>query len=489
MRVSSQFFRSYATGPSGSPGDPPKGEAGSDGRSWLGDYMGGGPDVNPELTGQAKFDMYDEMAATDASVKGLMMFLLLPCRSAAWGLNPKTDEPEAKLIRDAAAWQFGLEEELGQLDLSWDELMQQGLGQIMRMGPCIEELVWDDMATWRDADGDPHLLRPLARVALRPARTISKVEWEKGRIRRVEQGYATSSKTVDNKSGFKVSYMVFERRDGYWDGVSLLRPAWGPWTLKKALMVSSGIGWDRFAFGILKIHHPDTPEAADEATEIGRNVQAHERGYVRFPVEVGAGYQDSDWNMEIENAGATLADPVPLLRFYTEQIYEAGMEQFSRQGFGQTGARATSETQVDPFFLAVQAMAHYYRRERLRQVIRPWVRVNFGAEAEERWTPELTVSKIQARNIEVISRAIALLEPAGYQLTEREDQDDVRELLGFGRLKEAAAKMGVSRDQVEAALAAGGLTPETLQLVLAKLPADLGVKLNRREGNGLPLPA
>jgi hypothetical protein len=75
------------------------------------------------------------------------------------------------------------------------------------------------------------------------------------------------------------------------------------------------------------------------------------------------------------------------------------MLQFARQGFGQTGARATAETQIDPYFLAVQELADYVRRERARQVIRRFVEVNFGQEAAETRTPLLTVSKIQARSI------------------------------------------------------------------------------------------
>lgn len=488
MRVPSLFrARSYAAAPAGTSSAPPRGEAGSDGESWIGDYIGGGPDVNPELSGSAKFEVFDEMAMTDPSVKSTLMFLLLPPRSAVWSLDPKTDDPEAKLIADAAAWQFGLEGNIGELDLSWDELMQQGLGQIMRMGPCIEELVWDDARQWRDADGDQHLLRPLARVALRPAATITKVVREKGRVVQVEQD-ASNARPIVSRDPLrpKLSYMVFERKGNRWDGESLLRPMWGPWMLKKALMLSAGMGWDRFAFGIPEIYHPDTPDGEDKARLMGRNLQAHERAYMHFPVGEGDTWQESQWHFDIKSGAASLADPVPLLRFYTEQIYEAGMEQFARQGFGQTGARATSETQVDPYFLAVQALAGYYRRERLRQLIRPWVVVNFGVEAAERWTPELTVSKIQARSVDTISRAIALLAPAGLTLADQ-DWNDVRELLGFGQIKGAAEVMGTTPAALEQALTAAGLDAAQVADIVNALPEGVGVQRNRvtPEGDGL----
>lgn len=485
MRVPTLFrARSNAAAPIGDITGPPRGEAGIDTESWLEDFLGGGPDINPELTGSAKFHVFDEMASTDSSVKSTIMFLQLPVRSGLWGLNAATDDPEAQLIRDAVNWQFGVENELGQLDLSWDELMQQGLGQIMRMGPCIEELVWDDAKIWYDADGDSHLLRPLARMALRPAYSIRKVKRAKGRIVTVEQE-AANARPIP---GDKVSYMVFERKGNRWDGESMLRPMWGAWTLKKALMVSAGMGWDRFAFGTPTIWHPDDPGSEEKAIEIVRNLQAHERGYIHFPVPADATSRaDSLWDLEIKSGAQSIADPVPLLRYFTELIYEAGMEQFARQGFGQTGARASAQTQADPYYLAIQALAHYYRRERLRQMIRPFVTVNFGQEAADRWTPLLTVSKIEARNIDVISRAIALLAPIGFTLTTPEDQDDLRALLGFGELKEAADQMGMTQDELVADLEKFGLDAATIATVVNALPPDVGVKRNvpANEGAGL----
>jgi hypothetical protein len=478
-----QPARQNATAPVGDITGPPRGEAGYDGESWMVDMYGGGPDVNPELTGTAKFDVYDEMAKTDPSIKSLLMYLLLPVRSAQWGLEPADDTPVAKVIRDMVAWNLGLEDQDGQLDLSWDELLQQGAGQVLRMGPCFEELVWDDARRWRDADGDEHLVRPLARLALRPARTIAKVDRQRGRIRSVLQDMS-GARTIP---GEKLSYMVFERESNHWDGVSVLRPAWGAWKMKKALVIAAGIGWDRFASGLPAIWHPDDPDAEARARRMGRGIRTHERGYVHFPVGDNETKDTSKWGIDILSGAQSLADPVPLLRWYSGQIAEAGMQQFTQLGNTETGSRATAQVQIDPFFLAVQTLAHYYRRERQRQVVRKIVEVNFGAEAADTLTPRLVVSRIQARNMEVIARAISELAPLGFQLTDRDVQDDVREMLGFGKLPDELVDRGIDPARLRQILANAGLDEQQLAAVVNALPAEVGVARNRVpvEGNGL----
>jgi hypothetical protein len=480
--------RSYAATSGGDPQGPSAGEAGVDGESWYTHIRGGGPDVNPELTGSAKFDVYSEMAKTETSIKALLMFWSLPVKGAVWGCNAKTadtlssPDAEAKVIRDAVNAQFGIEQnDDSWLDLSWKELTGQALKQLLTMGPCIEELVWclpTELRTWLDADGDPHVIRTLDRVALRPARTITNVEHSRGKLVKVEQAYSPGAQPIP---GDKVSYMVFEREDNRWDGVSPLRPCWGAWTLKKALMIAAGIGWDRFSMGLPVVWHPDNADAEEKAKEIGRDVRSHERAYVHLPTDgpmIANGVHDSGWGIELLNGSGTLADPVPLLREYTSAIYEAGMLQFARQGFGDTGARATAETQIDPYFLAISELADYVRRERARQVIRRFVEVNFGVEAADLRCPQLTVSKLKARALIVTAQAISLLDAAGFTLSDRDVQNDVREELGFAQLPEVADKAGITAEALDAALRGAGLDAATLAAVVNSLPAEVGVSRN-----------
>lgn len=487
-----RLLRSYAAAPNGDLTGPQSGEAGSDAtNAWWTKYLMGGPDVNPELTGRNKFFVYDEMRKTDASVKSMLLFLKLPIRSAVWGLDPRAadtrSEPDALsiLIRDFVAQNLGLAHHDGWLDFSWDETVQTAL-TMLEMGCSWEEMVWADVRQWNDADGDTHLVRPLSRLAPRLPQTVNWVEYDKGRVVELVQ----TLPGTDPIPGDKLVHMVWEREGVNWEGVSMLRPAWGPWALKKQLMVNAGIGWDRYALGTPMIYHPPTEEGVETAQQMGRNMRAHEHGYLHSPKPQGMAKDEADYVVELLNGSQTLADPTHLLTFYSEQIAEAGLQQFVRQGLGRTGARATAEVQVDPYFLALQSIAEYIRLQRSRQVIRKLVAVNFGEEAADTRLPILSVSKLRSRNLEVVANAVALFEQAGLTFTDRGAVDDVRELLGFPELPEGLEDAGIPRDQLLGLLRQVGVDSGTFAAIVNALPPELGLARNRpAEGSGLPVAA
>lgn len=464
--------RSFQQLPAGDVLDPPTGEAGQDGDSWNQLISGGGPDINPELSGRLKFLEYDRMRKQDGTVKSLLWFLKLPIRGATWSLDPADETPEALAIRDCVAWNFGLEDQAGVMPQSWDRQTSHLL-TALDFGPAFAEIVWGDLRAWTDADGDQHLIRPIVRLAPRMPQTIDRFDRNQdGSPKQLTQD-VVGARPIP---GEKLIYLTFDDEPGQWDGVSILRPAWFPWRLKRELMISAGIGWDRFSMGVPVVYHPDTEQGEQKAAEIGRSVRTHQRAYVRLPVPQGGSKDDSEWGLEILNAASSLADPTSLIRLCAEQIFEAGMLQFARQGMGQTGARASAETQAEPYYIAVTALARELARERRRQELRAFVKVNFGEPAADRWTPKLTVSRIQPRNVQVMSDAINLLSTAGFSFTDRDTQDDVRDLLGLTRLpNDLEQAHGISRDQVRGALAAVGVDEQTLAQVISMLPDDVGV--------------
>ena len=348
---------------------------------------------------------------------------------------------------------------------------------MIEFGAGVEELVWDDIVEWRDADGDPHLVRPLARIAPRPTKSIDSVRFDRGRLVEVKQ-LVPDAKPIP---GWKVSHLILERDGDAWDGISMLRPAWGPWRMKKSVMISAGIAWDRFSGGLPIVGHPDNPEDERKAQEIGRSIRQHERAYVNLPREPG-GDDDQAWKIDLLKGADAMADPVGFLRWLSHQEAEAALTHFSQLGLTESGSRATAETQIDPFFLSVQSISEYLRLQRQRQVIRRIVRVNFGEDAAANLTPKLTVTKIQARNVETITRAIAILAEAGFKLDDRGVQNDVRELLGFQPLPDDLEDLGISRVQLVEILRGLGIDQETFAAIVAALPEEFGVSANSAEG-------
>lgn len=410
---------------------------GADGDSWYLDVLAGGPDVNPLLTGRAKYETYNEMRLSDPTVRSSLWMFKLPIRQASWKVEPASEDPVDVTVAECIAWQFGLgdDENAGRLNLTWDESLQQAL-LFLDWGAMFEEIVWGDVETWVDADGDPHLIRPIAQLAPRFPSTVIQVRRDhvSGEILEVVQDLPGTLPIP----GEDVLHYALDREGRNWWGVSLLRPMYGPWKLKKALEITGAIGWDRFAIGTPIVRYPkgggDT--ARQQAEQIGRNYRSHERGYVVLEGAAAAGNVPADWDVELKNGSGTLADPSVLIRLYDEQIATAGLQMFTRLGMTGQGSRAVGEVLSDPFYMGVQAVAKHVVAVRMKRAVRRFVDVNFGRDVS---LPRLSVSKIQSKNVPVMARAIADLSAAGLTFTDPDTQNDIRDQLDLDHLPDGLA--------------------------------------------------
>lgn len=449
--VALERHRTYLrAAPNAAPADVATGASGVD-DSWYMDVMAGGPDVNPLLSGRAKYEVYNEMRLSDPTVRSCLWMFKLPIRSATWRVVPSSEDPVDQLVADCVEWQFGLGENEadGRLDKTWDESLQQAL-LFLDFGAMFEEVVWGDPEVWTDDDGDPHLVRPINRLAPRFPSSVIRTAHDAttGELDWIEQDLPGARPIP----GEKLCHYALDQEGRNWWGTSLLRPMYGSWRLKKALMIAAGIGWDRHAVGTPLVRYPvgGGTAARQTAEKIARDYRVHERGYIALEGPApSAGGGTNLWDFDVVNGATTLADPVPLLREYDIQIATAGLQMFARLGQSATGSRAVGEVLSDPFYLAVQALAKHVATVRVRRAVRRFVDVNFGPDVD---TPRIDVSKIQAKNVPVLARAIADLSSAGLAFTDVDTQNDIRDQLDLDHI------------------------PDDLAIVLEGLPPETGVE-------------
>lgn len=382
-----------------------------------------------EMLPPIRFQTFDIMSREDPAVKSAAWLVSQPIRAAEWDLIPGK-APEDKLIADALAWQFGLHDETGLLDLSWREQLAQKL-LMLRYGCMFEEImVGDGIEIWYDEDGDPHPIRPFTRLAPRFPQSIKMpdgitTDVRTGGIARFEQ-WLPGARPVP---GRKMAAYVMDKEGNDWLGTSMLRPMYGPWRLKRAVLISAGIGWDRFAFGTPVVRYPKGggPARRREAENIGRNWRTHERGY--FVLE---GTREQGWDVSIEGGG-TMQDPTPLIHTYNEEIASAAMQHFIVLGSAQSGNRALGDALSEPYYMFLNSIADDIATATMKHVFRKWVDMNFGPEFD---VPKLNVSKIASRNVAVLAAAIAALSDAGFSFSDFETQNDVRDILDLRQLAE-----------------------------------------------------
>lgn len=410
------------------------GTAGRDGSgSFYYDDLTGGWDKNPELAGRLKYEVFREMRLTDPSVRSLEWLFTLPPRSAVWSHVPARNDPDgpnaAKLRADFADWQFGLGRHFGagRLLQTHSALLAQEL-LYLSYGAQGGELIWSkDIETFYDLDGNPHDCRPLVRIAPRMASSIEKIELDPvtGDIAWVKQDLP-GAKPIPRD---KLTWLVNESEGSDLRGSSILRVVFGPWRIKKALMLAAAIGWDRWSSGIPVVRHPSGKRA--EAQAMGRMIRNHEGGYITF--EGPPPEQGGDWALEVLNATGAIADPTPLLRYYDGQIATAGVQQFSTLAVSEHGSRAAGETLAAPYYMSVRAITDYVREERMRRVLRRLWDENFGPRIP---IPELKASKLSARGIGETAGILANLVAAGLTFTDRDTQNDLRDELDLRHLPE-----------------------------------------------------
>lgn len=428
------------------------GVAGADGYSPFGfDRLTA--DLNPDLVPPKRFQVYNEMRNEDSVVRSALWLFKLSIRSSQWSLQPASQDPVDLAIADAVAWAFGLEGELGEMDLGWDEQLQQALLHL-DFGSMFEEIVMGDVVDWVDADGDSHPLRTFARCAPRFPGTVRypngiQTDPRTGQITYLEQ-WLPNTQPIP---GTSLVYYVLDREGTDWFGRSMLRPMYGPWKLKRAVMISAGMGWDRYAFGTPVVRYPKSggQTRKREAEGIGRNWRSHERGWVVLEGAVADG-----WDVQIVGGNSTMGDPTPLVLMYNDEMRVAALQHFTGLGRIASGSRAVADIQVEPYYLAAQALADATAMQKMRLVFRRFIDLNFGTQFS---VPTLNVAKMQAKNIQTLAAAIQELAAAGLNYTDADTQNDIRDALDLRHLPETAA-------------------------AIAEAPEDLGVEATDNVGQG-----
>lgn len=425
--------RLFAT-PSGDLHETSPGALGADGDSWYSGVYAGSSESNPLFRGRGRYIAFNEMRA-DSWVRAILWLYKLPIRNATHEVVPSgqgKDEVD-KAVARAVEWQFGLGEQEGKMSQSYDEWMTQRL-LCLDWGSVFEEIIWASELDWwpeREGEAGLRLMRPIARMGLRRPSTISKLKWndETAAIERVWQDLPGVSEA--GIPGDKIAHYAIER-DGEtdWMGTSLIRAAWTPFRLKKGLTTSSAIAWDRWASKLPVIYHPKGRENKTRAEKLGQNVRTHERAYATFEGAKPVPGQEG-WQMEL--LGDAPSDPVGLLRHYDQQMSAGALTMFANLGTTETGSRAVGSTLIEPYYLAILAVAKQIALDSRRDVVRRFVDVNFGHDVD---APAIAVRKISQRTVEGVVNALSLMAGIGFNVIDEGLRDTLLEQLDLDALPE-----------------------------------------------------
>lgn len=396
----------------------PTGSVGHDGESHYGDLLGDRDD-NPELAGNQRYFAYDQMWLGDPICKGLLWSFKMPMTGAEKEIKPVSDDPLDQLVAHACRWQLGLAEQEGQLYGGLDHSFAHSL-LALNYGSMSQELIWGDPTTWVDADGEEHVVQPIWRLGPRFPHTV---EDYKAPARGVKAGIGGLKQEMVNRwiPGDKLLHHVLVPEGGVYTGVSMLRPAYTFWKLKKNVLVADAIGYDRWASGIPEIHYPGKENQA-RAHALGRSLRANERSYLAFegPKPVGG---ERGWSFDLHTMGGQLSDPTSRIMLYNQEIIAGGLAEFLKIGTAQRGSSEFGDVLVDQFYLAVSAVGGLLCLDYTRQFLSRFVAHNFGPTVG---VPGLVMKKIHREDVEAAARILTAGSLAGLDFTDLDTVNAIR---------------------------------------------------------------
>lgn len=421
-------------------------EIGSNSDQWFDDLL---PDAeeNPELMGRLRYRLYDQMRLGDPTVRMAIWSMRGPLVGAEWGIKPAGANPVDRAVADYVAWNLGvpvLDDAMsgnahsGWIYGGWSGCLAQST-LCLPYGSMSGELVWDEVRIWADADGEPHVVRPLWRVAPRYPHTIA--EYRPPKVgQRAGLGGLRQDLSDRDIPGEKLLHHVLMPEDAPYTGVSLVRPAYTWWKLKKAVAVAGAVGFERWSGGIPEIRFPSSETGArQKANEIGRALRNHERAFVAFEGPEGNETLEG-WRMKIHTIAGQLNNGMDLLGFYDQQIIASAIAEWLRIGTAARGSSEFGKLLIEHFYQVLDAIGQQIASDYSLQLIDQLVGMNFGAVDR----PTMVLSRIQHEDVEAAAKVLTAGTAAGIRFDDLPTVNRLRRRAGLPPVEKVSLVEGTS---------------------------------------------
>ncbi len=230
-----------------------------------------------------------------------------------------------------------------------------------------------------------------------------------------------------------------DKEKGSPEGVSLLRPCYGPWYKKTQIEEIEAIGIERDLTGVLIIHMPVAANATDkdQAVKLLEQFKADDMTGFVAP-RTGPG-EENQWTFEIINSpGNKSIDTDKVVRRYEFQIMRAFLAQFLMLGSGESGSYALATSHRGMFEVALNSIVKSIEETINRFMVPPLFRLNdFGQLTA---LPKISAGRISKIDMDKFAEAMNKLVAAGALTPDRSLEDYIREELDLPQLPEDAQK-------------------------------------------------
>ncbi len=366
-----------------------------------------------DLTGRAASDVYDQMRRSDAKIKMAIAAVKSPLRKATWEIVAGGDDEQAENIKEFI--EFALFKDM---DKTWSETVAE-VTSVIEFGHSVFEKTHKAVVahpTWGNYNG-------IKSLGFRSQRTIEKWNLDpSGKILGIEQWITGDlERRVVMPGQYLVVFSLDKEGDNY-EGISMLRAAYGAWWRKNLYLRLSAAGFERTAIKTPVLKFPQGQQNSDQFRKAYAAVQvymSHQNSALTLPEGYDLVFLDSDFDADKAKT---------LIEFENTEIVHAFVANFLALGQDGKGSYSLSFDLSDFFLSTVESIGEMICDQFNKNVIKELVDMNFGPQQDY---PTLTCTGISDKAGKELAEIIQILVNSKAVIADDELEKNLRKRYGL----------------------------------------------------------
>lgn len=376
------------------------------------------------LTGSKAADIYDQMRRSDSEVKMAISAVKNPILGASWLVEANPDmgeegEKHAALIDHIL---------FSDTERPFTEFLAEAL-TVTEFGHAVFEIVHKIVQNHEEFGN----YVGLAQLGWRSPKTLEQwhIDPVTSRVQSINQvSNGDQGVNVLIPGEFLLVITLGKEGDNY-EGVSMLRPCYGPYIRKRNFQKFMAAGTEKFAIPTPIMHIPDGQENSQQYTNAIAALEAytsHQKNYITLP---------SGWELELTNNPFDPDKVQVAIDAEDKAIKNAFLANFLGLGQGATGSYALSNDLSDFFLTGIEHIAYLIAGRVNQKLIPDLVRLNFGP---QKAYPKLKVSGISDKAGKELAEIYSSLVDAGAITPTEKDEVHLRDRYGFPEMDKDSAR-------------------------------------------------
>lgn len=362
-----------------------------------------------KLRGEAAADVYDQMRRSDSNIAMLLNAVSNPIKGASWTVVSKDNSEQGEKIKNFIEYIV-----FNDLDKSWTEK----LGEILT---CIPFGFSVFEKTHKVVVGHSRFgnYNGLKKLAWRSPKTITRwnLDKESGDLESItQQAFGDIGKLVDIYANDLVIFSVNREGDNF-EGISALRPCYGPFLRKNIYLKLLAIGIEKYAVPTPTLNVPEGKENTDQyenAIEVLKRYVSHQQQFITKP---------EGWDITFTTNNFDADKIKQVIEMENAEMTKAFLANFMLLGQSGSGSYALSTDLSDFFLGGIEYIAQSICDTFNRVIIPELVRLNFG---QQEYYPELKAAGIRDRAGKELAEILSMLTEKGLLTKDEQLEKDIR---------------------------------------------------------------